>query len=67
MWMGEGQELREACASVSSTALALCLPLLPREALCSLAVAHLWPLDSKNLAFSQEGQALTTGLEERMS
>lgn len=33
----------------------LCLPFLPQEALCSLAVIHFWFLDSGNTGISQGG------------
>ena len=45
----------EACPSVSSNTSALCLPFLPQESLCSLAVSHFWPPESGNPGFSQEG------------
>lgn len=44
--------------------LCLCLPLLPQEALYSLAVAHFWPLDSGN---PKKGPSLGTGPKEQMS
>ena len=66
---GRGQCPWEACPSVLSSTSALCLPFLPQEALCSLAVPpHTFdPPTQGTLVSPKESPDPGIGLEEWMT